>query len=86
MIVVDVVDGIRKSLGIPWNDATYRHAFKVGDHNAGVKGIAATSLAILDPLQLAHTTGYSIHRGSLSAGQGIALHVRQHGTSRLDLR
>ena len=57
MTANDVVERIKKNLGIPWNDKTYRDTFKVGDPNTEVKGIATTFMATLDLLQRAHAAG-----------------------------
>jgi putative NIF3 family GTP cyclohydrolase 1 type 2 len=57
MTANEVVDRIRKNLGVPWNERTYRDTFKVGDPNTEVKGIATTFMATLDLLQRAHAAG-----------------------------
>jgi putative NIF3 family GTP cyclohydrolase 1 type 2 len=57
MTANDVVERIRKNLGIPWNEKTYRDTFKVGDPNTEVKGIATTFMATLDLIQRAHAAG-----------------------------
>lgn len=38
----EVVDRIKKNLGIPWNDKTYRDTFKIGDPSMPVTGIVTT--------------------------------------------
>ena len=57
MTAKEVVERIKKNLGIPWNEQTYRDTFKVGDPNTEVKGIATTFMATLDLIQRAHTIG-----------------------------
>jgi putative NIF3 family GTP cyclohydrolase 1 type 2 len=57
MTAKEVVERIKKNLGIPWNEQTYRDTFKVGDPNTEVKGIATTFMATLDLIQRAHTAG-----------------------------
>lgn len=57
MTANEVVERIRKNLGIPWNEQTYRDTFKVGDPNTEVKGIATTFMATLDLIQRAHAAG-----------------------------
>jgi putative NIF3 family GTP cyclohydrolase 1 type 2 len=57
MTANDVVERIKKNLGIPWNEKTYRDTFKVGDPNTEVKGIATTFMATLDLIQRAHAAG-----------------------------
>src|ERR1700733_7032936 len=57
MTANDVVERIKKNLGIPWNQSTYRDTFKVGDPNTQVKGIATTFMATLDLIQRSHAAG-----------------------------
>jgi putative NIF3 family GTP cyclohydrolase 1 type 2 len=57
MTANEVVERIKKNLGIPWNERTYRDTFKVGDPNTEVKGIATTFMATLDLIQRAHAAG-----------------------------
>jgi putative NIF3 family GTP cyclohydrolase 1 type 2 len=54
MTANDVVERIKRNLGIPWNEQTYRDTFKLGDPNTEVKGIATTFMATLDLIQRAH--------------------------------
>jgi putative NIF3 family GTP cyclohydrolase 1 type 2 len=57
MTANEVVDRIKKNLGIPWNERTYRDTFKAGDPQWAVKGIATTFMATMDLLQRAHAAG-----------------------------
>jgi putative NIF3 family GTP cyclohydrolase 1 type 2 len=57
MTANDVVERIKKNLGIPWNDQTYRDTFKAGDPNTEVKGIATTFMATLAQIQRSHAAG-----------------------------
>lgn len=57
MTANEVVERIKKNLGVPWNEKTYRDTFKVGDPNTEVKGIATTFMATLDLIQRAHAAG-----------------------------
>jgi putative NIF3 family GTP cyclohydrolase 1 type 2 len=57
MTANEVVERIRKNLGIPWNERTYRDTFKAGNPQTEVKGIATTFMATLDLLQRAHAAG-----------------------------
>jgi putative NIF3 family GTP cyclohydrolase 1 type 2 len=57
MTANEVVERIKKNLGLPWNEKTYRDTFKVGDPNTEVKGIATTFMATLDLIQRAHAAG-----------------------------
>jgi len=57
MTANEVVERIKKNLGLPWNEKTYRDTFKVGDPDTEVKGIATTFMATLDLIQRAHAAG-----------------------------
>jgi len=60
MTARDVLDLIKKNLGSPWNEKTYRDVFHAGDPNVEVKGIATTFMATLDLLQRAHAAGMNL--------------------------
>lgn len=60
MTARDVLDLIKKNLGSPWNDNTYRDVFHAGDPNVEVKGIATTFMSTLDLLQRAHAAGMNL--------------------------
>jgi putative NIF3 family GTP cyclohydrolase 1 type 2 len=60
MTASEVIESIKKNLGIPWNDKSYRDTFKVGNPQAEVKGIATTFIATLDLLQRANTAGKNL--------------------------
>ena len=60
MTANDVVERIKKNLGIPWNEQTTRDTFKVGSPDTEVKGIATTFMATLDMIQRAHTAGLNM--------------------------
>ena len=53
----EVVDRIKKHIGIPWNDKTYRDTFKIGGPSVAVRGIASTFMSTLEVLQRASATG-----------------------------
>jgi len=57
MTANEVVERIKKNLGVPWNERTYRDTFKAGDPETEVKGIATTFMATLDLLERAHAAG-----------------------------
>jgi putative NIF3 family GTP cyclohydrolase 1 type 2 len=47
----EVVDRIKKNLGIPWNSTTFRDTWKIGDPSMPVSGIATsfgTNLTVMD--------------------------------------
>lgn len=56
----DVVDLIKKNIGIPWNDRSYRDTFKLGNPDATVKGIATTVMSTFDVLKRAHEAGLNM--------------------------
>ena len=56
----EVVDRIKKNLGIPWNDSTYRDTFKIGGPDSVVTGIATSFGGNLRVLQLAHKAGLNM--------------------------
>lgn len=60
MTARDVLDAIKKNLGSPWNESTYRDVFHAGDPTVEVKGIATTFMATLDLLQRAHAAGINL--------------------------
>ena len=55
-----VVDRIKKNLGIPWNDSTYRDTFKIGGPDSVVSGIATSFGGNLRVLQLARKQGLNM--------------------------
>jgi putative NIF3 family GTP cyclohydrolase 1 type 2 len=60
MTARDVLDLVKKNLGSPWNENTYRDVFHAGDPNVEVKGIATTFMATLDLLQRAQAAGMNL--------------------------
>jgi putative NIF3 family GTP cyclohydrolase 1 type 2 len=57
MTANDVVERIKKNLGLPWNERSYRDTFKAGNPETEVKGIATTFMATVDLIQRAHAAG-----------------------------
>jgi putative NIF3 family GTP cyclohydrolase 1 type 2 len=55
-----VVERIKKSVGVPWNTKTYRDTFKVGNPEVAVKGIASTFMSTFDVLQRANALGLNM--------------------------
>jgi hypothetical protein len=53
MTAKDVLDLMKKNLGSPWNESTYRDVLHAGDPNVEVKGIATSFMATLDMIQRA---------------------------------
>jgi putative NIF3 family GTP cyclohydrolase 1 type 2 len=55
-----VVELIRKNVGVPWNENSYRDTFKLGDPDSNVKGIATTVMVTLDMLKRASAAGLNM--------------------------
>jgi hypothetical protein len=56
----EIVDRIKKKLGIPWNDSTYRDTFKIGGPDSVVTGIATSFGGNVRVLQLAQKAGLNM--------------------------
>jgi putative NIF3 family GTP cyclohydrolase 1 type 2 len=56
----EVVDRIKKNLGVAWRDATYRDTFKSGGPDTDVTGIATTVFVTLDVIQRASAAGLNM--------------------------
>ena len=56
----EVVDRVKKNLGIPWNDTGFRDTFKIGGPDAVVAGIATSFGGNLRVLQLAQKAGLNM--------------------------
>ena len=57
MTAGEVVDRIKKNLGAPWRDATYRDTFKFGGADTEVTGIATTVFCSFEVVQRASAAG-----------------------------
>jgi putative NIF3 family GTP cyclohydrolase 1 type 2 len=60
MTAREIVELIKKNLGVPWNEQTYRDTFKIGDPDAAVTGIATTVMATFDMIKRAHAAGLNL--------------------------
>jgi putative NIF3 family GTP cyclohydrolase 1 type 2 len=60
MTAGDVVDRMRKNLGVAWRDVTYRDTFKSGGPDTPVKGIATTVFASFEMIQRAVAAGLNM--------------------------
>ena len=60
MTAGDVVERIRKNVGVPWREATYRDTFKAGDPATPVTGIATTAFASFDVVRRAVADGLNM--------------------------
>jgi hypothetical protein len=56
----EIVDRIKKNLGVPWRDATYRDTFKFGGPDTVVKGIATTVFCSFDLVRRASAAGLNM--------------------------
>jgi putative NIF3 family GTP cyclohydrolase 1 type 2 len=57
MTAGEVVDRIKKNLGAPWRDTTYRDTFKFGGPDTAVTGIATTAFCSFEVVQRASAAG-----------------------------
>lgn len=60
MTAGEVVDRIKRNLGAPWREATYRDTFKSGGPETPVTGIATTVFASFDVIQRAVAAGLNM--------------------------
>jgi putative NIF3 family GTP cyclohydrolase 1 type 2 len=60
MTAGEVVDRIKKNLGAPWRENTYRDTFKSGGPDTKVTGIATTVFASFDVIQRAVAAGLNM--------------------------
>ncbi|HVG52783.1 MAG TPA: Nif3-like dinuclear metal center hexameric protein [Vicinamibacterales bacterium] len=60
MTAGDVVERIRKNVGVPWREATYRDTFKAGGPATPVTGIATTAFASFDVIRRAVAEGLNM--------------------------
>jgi putative NIF3 family GTP cyclohydrolase 1 type 2 len=60
MTAGEVVDRIKKNLGVAWRDTTYRDTFKSGGSDTTVAGIATTVFASFDMVQRAVAAGLNM--------------------------
>jgi putative NIF3 family GTP cyclohydrolase 1 type 2 len=60
MTAREVVDLIRKNIGVTWNERSYRDTFKVGNPDVTVKGIATTVIVSFEMLKRANAAGLNM--------------------------
>jgi putative NIF3 family GTP cyclohydrolase 1 type 2 len=60
MTAGEVIDRIKKNLGAPWREATYRDTFKSGGPETPITGIATTVFASLDVVQRSVAAGLNM--------------------------
>lgn len=56
----EVIERIKKNVGVPWNPQTYRDTFKIGGPDVKVTGIASTFMSTLDVLQRSSKAGLNL--------------------------
>lgn len=56
----EIVDRIKKNLGIPWNNSTYRDTFKIGGPESSVSGICTTFGTNIRVMKLARKAGLNM--------------------------
>ena len=56
----EIIDRIKKNLGAPWRDATYRDTYKTGGADTEVTGIATTAFVTLDVIRKAGAAGLNM--------------------------
>jgi putative NIF3 family GTP cyclohydrolase 1 type 2 len=60
MTAREIVELIKKNIGIPWNDHSYRDTFKLGNPDTQVKGIATTVMVTFDMLKRVRQAGLNM--------------------------
>ena len=60
MTAGEVIERVKKNLGVPWRETTYRDTFKSGGPNTQVTGIATTVFASFDMVQRAVAAGLNM--------------------------
>jgi len=60
MTAREVVDLIKKNLGVPWNERSYGDTFKLGNPDSTVKGIATTVMVTFHMLKRANAAGLNM--------------------------
>jgi putative NIF3 family GTP cyclohydrolase 1 type 2 len=60
MTAGEIVDRIKKNIGTPWRDTTYRDTFKSGGPDTVVTGIATTVFVSIDVIQRAAVLGLNM--------------------------
>ncbi|HXJ42927.1 MAG TPA: Nif3-like dinuclear metal center hexameric protein [Bryobacteraceae bacterium] len=60
MTAREAIELVRKNLGIPFNENTYRDTFKIGNPDTEVKGIATTVMTTFDMIKRTHEAGLNL--------------------------
>ncbi len=56
----EIVDLIKRNIGVPWNEQSYRDTFKLGNPDSLVKGIATTVMVTFDVMKRANAAGLNM--------------------------
>jgi putative NIF3 family GTP cyclohydrolase 1 type 2 len=56
----EILDRVKKNLGVPWNQSSYRDTFKAGGPDTVVTGISSTFMASLSVLQRSAQAGLNL--------------------------
>ena len=60
MTAREIADLIKKNVGVPWNELSYRDTFKLGNPDSNVRGIATTVMVTFDMLKRANQAGLNM--------------------------
>ena len=60
MTAGEIIDRIKKNLGVPWRDATYRDTYKFGGPETTVTGIATSAFVTIEVVQRAAAAGLNM--------------------------
>ena len=60
MTAREVVELVKKNVGVPWNEQSYRDTFKVGNPDATVKGIAVTMMTTFGMIKRANAAALNM--------------------------
>jgi putative NIF3 family GTP cyclohydrolase 1 type 2 len=60
MTAREAIELVRKNLGIPFNEQTYRDTFKIGNPDSKVNGIATTVMTTFDMIKRTHQAGLNL--------------------------
>ena len=73
MTAGEIVDRIKKNLGAPWRQNTYRDTFKSGGPDTPVTGIATTVFVTMDMLERAVAAPVATVPRLYEQAQGMAM-------------
>ena len=60
MTAGEIIERIKKNLGVPWRDATYRDTYKFGGPETTVTGIATSAFVTIEVVQRAAAAGLNM--------------------------